>query len=66
MALNDKCESPCEHLNEFMRSMITLNLTMAHDFEGTYVYCKECDTPLSLEAYGSEFSEDDIIDELPT
>ena len=60
MALTGSKDPICAHIAPVVRAMIDNSITMHHDFEGTSLWCEECKTLLSLEAYGEEFTKNDI------
>lgn len=53
-------EDICEHLKKVIRTMIDNNITMSHDFQGTYLTCPICGCTICLEAYDEEFTDNDI------
>lgn len=50
----------CQHLKRVLLAIKENDITMSHDFEGTYLYCSSCDSSVVLEAYGEGFSDEDI------
>ena len=59
MRKNDT-EDWCEHLKAVAQAMMDNEITMSHDFEGTFLNCNRCDKSVSLEAYDEKFVEGDL------
>lgn len=55
-----KPEDICEHLRKVIKVLIENNIEMMHDFQGTDLYCPDCNIIVSLEAYGDKFTHGDL------
>lgn len=65
MSLTSKTDKAdiCPHIAQVMKTLLDLDIGMAHDFQGTYLACPQCDSTICLEAYGDSITEGDIPEE---